>query len=345
MTKILTNEQVDGWVEKLRGAGRKIGYTCGAFDLLHAGHVDYLARGRALCDALLVAVNSDWSIRQYKDPHRPICSELDRMTVVAALESVDAVTILDDVRPVAQIQRWRPDFYIKGGDYVTRALRSAKAVTEYGGRAVTIPVEHNVSTSQLIERIVAMERLAPPSPVTSPPPKGIVFLDRDGTLLRESPYLSDPREAELMPGVGEGLAELQRAGYRLVLVTNQQGIGLGYFDVREFIAVNAAMFRLLTPFGVTISRVYYCPHSAADECQCRKPGPGMLLRGMREFGIEAERCFMVGDRDVDAMAGANAGCSPVLVGADGADGPWPRVATFAAAVAWILNSGVLPTRR
>jgi rfaE bifunctional protein nucleotidyltransferase chain/domain len=335
MTKILTNEQVDGWVEKLRSAGRKIGYTCGAFDLLHAGHVDYLARGRALCDALLVAVNSDWSIRQYKDPHRPICSELDRMTVVAALESVDAVTILDDVRPLGQIQRWRPDFYIKGGDYVTRALRSAKAVTEYGGQAVTIPVEHNVSTSQLIERIVAMERLAPPSPVTSPPPKGIVFLDRDGTLLRESPYLSDPREAELMPGVGEGLAELQRAGYRLVLVTNQQGIGLGYFDVREFIAVNAAMFRLLTPFGVTISRVYYCPHSAADECQCRKPGPGMLLRGMREFGIEAERCFMVGDRDVDAMAGANAGCSPVLVG--GADGPWPRFATFAEATAWILS--------
>ena len=334
MTKILTNDQVDGWVDRLRSAGRKFGYTCGAFDLLHAGHVDYLARSRALGDALLIAVNSDWSIRQYKNPHRPICSELERMSVVAALESVDAVTILNDVRPLAQIQRWQPDFYIKGGDYSARQLRSAEAVTAYGGQIVTIPVSHHVSTSLIIERIMAVERLAPPSPVISAAPKGIVFLDRDGTLLKESPYLSDPREAELLPGVGEGLAELQQAGYRLVIVTNQQGIGLGYFSVRDFIAVNAALFRLLTPFGVTISRIYYCPHSAADACDCRKPGPGLLLRALREFGIEAERCFMVGDRDIDAMAGASAGCTAVLVGAGG-------FATFAEAAAWILNKPLM----
>ena len=93
-----------GWPICGAPAGRS-GYTCGAFYLLHAGHVDYLERSRALCDALLVAVNSDWSIRQYKDPHRPICSELERMTVVAGLASVDAVTMLDDLRPLAQIQR------------------------------------------------------------------------------------------------------------------------------------------------------------------------------------------------------------------------------------------------
>lgn len=337
MTKILTNDQVDGWVDNLRGAGRKFGYTCGAFDLLHAGHVDYLERSRAMCDALLVAVNSDWSIRRYKDPHRPICSELERMSVLAALESVDAVTSLDDARPLAQIQRWQPDFYIKGGDYAASQLRSADAVTAYGGQVVTIPVSHHVSTSQIIERILSVERLALPSPVAGPQPKGIVFLDRDGTLLRESPYLSDPRDAELLPGVGKGLAELQLAGYRLVIVTNQQGIGLGYFDVGEFIAVNTALFRLLTPFGVTISRVYYCPHSAADACDCRKPGPGLLLRALREFGIEAERCCMVGDRNVDALAAESAGCTAVLVGAGAPDGPWPRFATFAEGVAWILS--------
>ena len=331
MTKILTNDQVDGWVAGLRSAGRKFGYTCGAFDLLHAGHVDYLARSRARCDALLVAVNSDWSIRQYKDPHRPICSELERMTVVASLESVHAVTILNDLRPLAQIQRWKPDFYIKGGDYSERQLRSAETVMAYGGELLTIPVSHHVSTSQIIERVIAAERLAPPSALGNAPPKGLVFLDRDGTLLKDSPYLSDPSGAELLPGVGEGLANLQRAGYRLVIVTNQQGIGLGYFSAREFIAVNAALFRLLTPFGVTISRIYYCPHSAADACDCRKPAPGLLLRAMREFGIDAERCFMVGDRDVDAIAGKSAGCSPVLVGAGG-------FATFADAAAWILRS-------
>jgi rfaE bifunctional protein nucleotidyltransferase chain/domain len=336
MKKIRTDDEVDNWVAGLRRAGRKLGYTCGAFDLLHAGHVDYLARSRTLCDALLVAVNSDWSIRQYKNPHRPICPELERMSVVAALASVDAVTVLNDERPLAQIQRWKPDFYIKGGDYSVRQLRSAEAVTEYGGQVVAIPISQHVSTSQIIERVMAVERLAQPSRLTSAP-KGIVFLDRDGTLLKESPYMSDPRDAELLPGVGEGLAELQEAGYRLVIVTNQQGIGLGYFDVREFIAVNTALFRLLTPFGVTISRIYYCPHSAADACECRKPGSLLLLRALREFDMQAERCFMVGDRDVDAMAGAGAGCSPVLVGAGAPDGPWPRFATFTEAAAWILN--------
>jgi D-glycero-D-manno-heptose 1,7-bisphosphate phosphatase len=294
--------------------------------------VDYLARSRAHCDALLVAVNSDWSIRQYKNPHRPICSESERMTVVAALESVDAVTILNDLRPLAQIQRWKPDFYIKGGDYATRPLRSADAVTEYGGQVVMIPVSHQVSTSQIVERILAIERTAPPAVLSCVAPKGIVFLDRDGTLLKDRPYLSDPAEAELLPGVGEGLAELQRAGYRLVIVTNQQGMGLGYFSVREFIAVNTALFRLLAPFGVTISRTYYCPHSAADACDCRKPAAGMLVRALQEFGVDPQRCFMVGDRDVDVVAGAAAGCSSMLVGKGGHT-------TFAEAAAWILSRG------
>jgi histidinol-phosphate phosphatase family protein len=163
------------------------------------------------------------------------------------------------------------------------------------------------------------------------------FLDRDGTLLKETPYLSNPHDAELLPGVGEGLAELQRVGYRLVIVTNQQGIGLGYFSVNEFIAVNTMLFRLLTPFGVAISRIYYCPHSVADACECRKPARGLLLRALREFGIAAERCFMVGDRDVDALAGTSAGCSSVLVGAGASDGRWPRFATFPEAAAWILS--------
>jgi D-glycero-D-manno-heptose 1,7-bisphosphate phosphatase len=330
MKKILTPEEVDGWVAALRSGGKKLGYTCGAFDLLHAGHVDYLARGRELCEALLVAVNSDWSIRQYKDPHRPICPERERMSVVAALDSVDAVTLLDDVRPLSQLQRWKPDFYIKGGDYQAANLRSADAVAAYGGQAIVIPVSHHVSTSQIIERVLAADRLAQPANVTLAPAKGIVFLDRDGTLLKETPYLSDPREAQLLPGVGEGLAALQQAGYRLVIVTNQQGIGLGYFSMDEFIAVNAMLFRLLTPFGVTISRVYYCPHSAADECDCRKPKAGMLLRAMAEFGVDRAHCFMVGDRETDAQAGTNAGCTPVLLGKD-------NIATFADAVRLILS--------
>jgi len=330
MAKILANSQVDEIVAAWRGAGKKIGYTCGAFDLLHAGHVDYLERSRALCDALLVAVNSDRSVREYKDPHRPICSQQDRMRVVAALACVDAVTLLEDARPLAQLERWRPDFYIKGGDYRTDKLRSGEAVIAYGGQVATIPVTHEISTSRIIARILAAASTAPPDRIPPVAVQGIVFLDRDGTLLEDKPYLSDPREAELRPGVGEGLARLQQAGYRLVLVTNQQGIGLGYFSARDFIAVNAALFHLLAPYGVAIARIYYCPHSLADACDCRKPAAGLLRRALADFHMEPGRCFMVGDRESDTEAGQAAGCVPVLIGPGG----FPN---FTEAANWILS--------
>ncbi|HTQ57652.1 MAG TPA: HAD-IIIA family hydrolase [Bryobacteraceae bacterium] len=330
MSKILAPDAVDAAVAELRRAGRKLGYTCGAFDLLHAGHVDYLERSRALCDVLLVAVNSDRSVRTYKGSLRPICPEQERMRVVAGLGCVDIVTLLDDERPLAQLQRWQPDFYIKGGDYRPDKLRSAEAVTAYGGQVVAIPVAYAVSSSQIVERILAAGSTAPPSAVTGAPPKGIVFLDRDGTLLADRPYLSDPREAVLLPGVGEGLARLQQAGYRLVIVTNQQGIGLGYFSVRDFIAVNAALFRLLAPYGVSIARIYYCPHSQAEGCDCRKPEAGMLRRALADFGVAAGHCFLIGDRDSDEAAAGSAGCVPVRIGSGG-------LATFSEAVAWILS--------
>ena len=130
---------MDEWIRAERAAGRRIGFTCGSFDLLHAGHAQYLEKARASCDRLLVAVNSDASVRRYKSPLRPINPEGERMYVVAALAAVDAVTILDDDRPLSLLLRWKPDLYIKGGDYQSSSLRSAAAVEEYGGRVLLIP--------------------------------------------------------------------------------------------------------------------------------------------------------------------------------------------------------------
>src|SRR3954454_5546319 len=100
LSKVLSHAEVDTWVCQERATGNRIGFTCGSFDLMHAGHVQYLAKARASCDRLLVAVNSDASVRRYKSPLRPVNPEQERMTVVAALASVDAVTILDDDRPL-----------------------------------------------------------------------------------------------------------------------------------------------------------------------------------------------------------------------------------------------------
>jgi D-glycero-D-manno-heptose 1,7-bisphosphate phosphatase len=139
----------------------------------------------------------------------------------------------------------------------------------------------------------------------------------------------------LLPGVAEGLATLTQAGFRLCLVTNQQGIGLGYFPTDDMIAVNHRLIREAGAAGAAISKIYFCPHTAADNCSCRKPNPGLVRRALRDFAVRVENCVFVGDSTVDVAAGRAAGCATVQVG--GTPGLADFTAPdFTAAVAWIL---------
>jgi len=133
---------------------RPLVFTNGVFDVLHRGHVTYLAQARALGAALLVAVNSDASARRLgKGPDRPLNREMDRALVVAHLQSVDHVVLFDEPTPCELIERVRPDVYVKGGDYDVDRLREAELVRGWGGRAVAIPFVEGYSTTQLVERI------------------------------------------------------------------------------------------------------------------------------------------------------------------------------------------------
>lgn len=147
--KILSPQQVahDGWP-------RPLVFTNGVFDVLHRGHVTYLAQARALGAALLVGVNSDASARRLgKGPGRPLNAEADRAAVVAALEAVDFVVVFDESTPCELIERVRPDVYVKGGDYDIETLRETALVRSWGGRAVAIAFVDGYSTSRLVERI------------------------------------------------------------------------------------------------------------------------------------------------------------------------------------------------
>jgi rfaE bifunctional protein nucleotidyltransferase chain/domain len=334
VSKLFSHEQVDAWIRAAHAAGQRVGFTCGSFDLLHPGHVQYLAKARAACDRLLVAVNSDESVRRYKSSLRPINPEKERMYLVAALASVDAVTVLDEDRPLNLLLRWKPDLYIKGGDYQSSGLRSGAAVEAYGGKVLVIPSDFSTSTSATIERIGAILAHSQPDRAPEAARRGLVLLDRDGTLIRDVPFLGDPSLVELLPGVGEGLAELQAAGFALAIVTNQQAIGLGYCTTRQMIAVNQQLFRALGPFGVKISRVYFCPHTEADGCNCRKPRSGLVERAMRDFGMAAGHVFLVGDTAADAGAARAAGGRAILVGDAAADCDY-RAAGFRDAARWI----------
>ena len=141
----------------------------------------------------------------------------------------------------------------------------------------------------------------------------------------------------MLPGVGEGLAALQAAGFALAIVTNQQGIGLGYYSTQQFIAVNQQLFRALAPYGVRMTKIYYCPHSAAEECACRKPESGMVKRALRDFEVSAARTFLIGDSPGDIAAGKAEGCRTIQLGNAATCSAEFCAADFTDAVRWILD--------
>jgi D-glycero-D-manno-heptose 1,7-bisphosphate phosphatase len=130
-----------------------------------------------------------------------------------------------------------------------------------------------------------------------------VFLDRDGTLIVDRHYLSDPEGVELLPGAGEAVARLNAAGFAAVLATNQSGIGRGYFTVAQYEAVHARLVAELARFGATLDAAYFADSAedTDDPDADRKPGAGMYLRAAREHGIDLARSWWVGDRPRDVL--------------------------------------------
>jgi D-beta-D-heptose 7-phosphate kinase/D-beta-D-heptose 1-phosphate adenosyltransferase len=138
---------------RLRAAGQKLVFTNGVFDILHVGHVRYLTEARALGDALVVAINSDASVRELKGAGRPLMNETERAEILAALRATSYVTIFGELSPRALIAGLLPDVLVKGGDYALDEIHGREEVEAAGGRVVSLPFVAGVSSSAIIERM------------------------------------------------------------------------------------------------------------------------------------------------------------------------------------------------
>ncbi|HEV3147173.1 MAG TPA: HAD family hydrolase, partial [Chthoniobacterales bacterium] len=132
-----------------------------------------------------------------------------------------------------------------------------------------------------------------------------VFLDRDGTIIHDADYCSDPKQVHVFEGVREPLRRLKRKGYKLIIITNQSGIGRGFFTLDQYRAVETEVWRQLGP-GL-IDATYFCPDTPEQPSKCRKPAPGMILQAARDHYIDLARSFFIGDKEIDAECGRNAG--------------------------------------
>jgi rfaE bifunctional protein nucleotidyltransferase chain/domain len=310
--KVVSREEVVQERERWRQEGLLVGYTSGTFDLLHPGHTDYLSRAKEYCDRLIIGVNSDRSVQSYKGLTRPIVPAEGRAAVVAALRSADLVFIFDERNNNVNIELIKPDMYIKAGDYSRSELSSAPLVESYGGSVILVPIREGCSSTSIIQRIEARSGHAA---VLCPPyePRPAIFLDRDGTINRHVEYLHEPEKFELLDGVVDGLLLLQSLGFRLIITTNQPGIGMGYFTVEDFFAVNLKMLSMLSKAGILIDKIYFSPATKAEDSPDRKPAPGMILRAVKDLNVILERSWVIGDTTTDIRFAHNAGCCSILV--------------------------------
>ncbi len=174
--------------------------------------------------------------------------------------------------------------------------------------------------------------------------KAILF-DRDGTINPDPGYINNPDDFQLYPEVPRLLAQLKKAGYLLVLVTNQSGVGRGLIKPGNLCLIHRKMQNQLREHNAEFDRIFVCPHAPAaagsPSCDCRKPSPGLALKAIRELKLAPKKCFVIGDRITDVKMAAGAGIPAVLIGEirPDSDLPFTLVPTLAAAVRHVLKAG------
>jgi histidinol-phosphate phosphatase family protein len=175
-----------------------------------------------------------------------------------------------------------------------------------------------------------------------------VFLDRDGVVIEEVDYLSRPEQLKLIPGSSRAIAQLRRAGFKVVVVTNQSGVARGYLTLQTLREVHRLLNRKLQAQGAKLHGLYFCPHlpvqAGGKGCACRKPRLGMLQKARKRFRLDLARSYFVGDTTTDILTGRRAGCTAVLVltGKAGRDRiygvkPHKTCKDLAAAANWIIK--------
>lgn len=178
-----------------------------------------------------------------------------------------------------------------------------------------------------------------------------VFIDRDGTINVDGPYLNDPGKLKLYPGVVSGIRRLNKNGYKVIIITNQSGLARGFFSRETLENIHDELRSRLSEGGARIDAIYYCPHHPDDNCGCRKPKTKLFEKAIADFNIDVSMSFVIGDRMLDVEAGHKIGCRSILVPEKGKEKqveleklnssvkPDYESVNFTSAVNWILKDG------
>jgi rfaE bifunctional protein nucleotidyltransferase chain/domain len=274
--KVKMQQEITEIVYRLKRQGKKVTTFNGSFDILHIGHVKSLKEAKSKGDVLIVLVNSDESIKSYKGPTRPIVSQAERVGILSSLESVDYVTIFDEINPILILDKIKPDIHCNGSDWGKNCIER-EVVEKNGGKIHLLKWHKGFSTTGLINKIIEVYSL---------PPVKAVFIDRDGTINdNKNGYVHRIEDFDFLPNTIRALRELSKTNYKIIIITNQSGVGRGYYQKDQIKQLHRWLLKTLKNEGIRIDKIYYCPHRPEDGCSCRKPKIGMLIEAVRDFGI------------------------------------------------------------
>lgn len=303
--KIKSQKQIIQLVSQLKKQGKRIVTYNGGFDLLHIGHIQSIQEAKEQGDILIILLNSDKSIQSYKGPKRPIVKELERAEMLTAIEFVDYVTIFDEITPNNLLDKIKPDIHCNGSDWGENCIER-EIVEKNGGKIYILKWQNKLSTTNLINKILELYKTSTTK---------AVFLDRDGTInFNKKGYVHKIEDFEFIPKAIEALQILSNTGYKIIIITNQSGIGRGYYKEEDYKKLNNWMLNQLTKQGVRIDKVYYCPHHPDDKCECRKPKIGLLIQAVKDFGISLNDSWLVGDDERDIIMGRSANVKTIKIG-------------------------------
>ena len=339
----------------LRSQGKRIVTTNGAFDIVHIGHIRFLQFCKSNGDILIVGVNTDSSLKQFKGDKRPIIPEQERAELIASLSCVDYVHIFSERTPEAWLDVVKPSVHVKAGDYtLDRNKETPKnkiwerdVVEKNGGHCLLAPLVQGRSTTGIIEKINEVYGSGKKGQQKMP----AVFLDRDGTIIQDKEYMHKVEDLEFIPGAIESLKKLSQSSARIFILSNQSGIARELFTEIDAERFSQHFIEQLSKEGIRVDGVYLCPHHPqgshpkfARDCSCRKPKPGMVLSALQDHAIDLQRSVVVGDKTMDIMLGNALGIKAVLVktGKAGLDNEYPAIPDFTAptiteAVDWMIN--------
>ncbi len=300
-----TLSQILRIIKVFKKQGKKIVTYNGSFDILHLGHLKAIKEAKKQGDILIILLNTDESIRMYKGLHHPINQENSRLEMLACLDDVDYIVTFDDINPLEILSKIQPNIHCNGSDWGKSCIERS-VVEKHGGKIHILNWQNGFSTSNLIKNILS---------AYSRPEVKAIFLDRDGTInIPRKDYVQKVDHFRFATGALNALKKLSQADYKIIIITNQSGIGRKVFKENELKKIHQYMALEVKKSGGRIDAIYYCPHHPNDNCNCRKPKIGMFLKAVKDFNINLSKSWFIGDDQKDVVAGRYANIKTIKLG-------------------------------